>query len=138
MRLTGYFTIDFLALTRFGEMGRVSIAMDTATPVHGRDVIIVEDLIDTGLTLATLRRIFEARGVASLAVVTLPAIRFTPSTASNTRRPPASCSLVDAATSDITQLMVSMASRIRREPVACSLTAVVTCSVARFSSPPGR
>jgi len=64
-------TIDFLALTRFGEMGRVAIAMDIGVPVEGRHVVLVEDLIDTGLTLATLRRIFEARDVASLSVVTL-------------------------------------------------------------------
>ncbi len=63
--------IDFLALTRFGEEGRVSIAMDTLSPVEGRDVIIVEDIIDTGLTLTTLLRLIEARNVASLAVATL-------------------------------------------------------------------
>lgn len=63
--------IDFLALTRFGEMGRVAIAMDTLSPVEGRDVVIVEDIIDTGLTMTTLLRLFEARDVASVAVATL-------------------------------------------------------------------
>jgi hypoxanthine phosphoribosyltransferase len=62
---------DFLLLTRFGEEGRVSIAMDTSIPLQGRHVILVEDLIDTGLTVATLRRVFEARGVASLTVIAL-------------------------------------------------------------------
>jgi len=64
-------SVDFLALTRFGEEGKVSIAMDTLGPLAGRHVILVEDIVDTGLTLATLRRLLEARGLASLEVVTL-------------------------------------------------------------------
>ena len=63
--------IDFLALTRFGAEGRVSIAMDTEVSLEGRDVIIVEDIVDTGLTLAALRRLLELRNVASLTTVTL-------------------------------------------------------------------
>ena len=63
--------LDFMALTRFGEQGRVSIAMDISTSVAGRDVLIVEDIVDTGLTLTTLRRLFEARNVSSLAVASL-------------------------------------------------------------------
>lgn len=64
-------SIDFLALTRFGEEGKVSIAMDTLEPLAERNVILVEDIVDTGLTLAAVRRLLEARGLASLAVVTL-------------------------------------------------------------------
>lgn len=64
-------SLDFLALTRFGEEGRVSIAMDTLESLAGRHVILVEDIVDTGLTLSTVRRLLEARGLASLAVVTL-------------------------------------------------------------------
>jgi hypoxanthine phosphoribosyltransferase len=63
--------IDFLALTRFGTEGRVGIAMDTGISLQGRDVVIVEDIVDTGLTLATLRRVMETRGVASLSTVAL-------------------------------------------------------------------
>lgn len=63
--------IDFLGLTRFGEEGRVSIAMDTKASLEGRHVILVEDIVDTGLTLTALRRMVELRDVASLATVTL-------------------------------------------------------------------
>lgn len=62
---------DFLALTRFGEGGRVRIAMDTAINLEGRHVLVVEDIVDTGLTLQMLRKIIEARDCASVATVTL-------------------------------------------------------------------
>ena len=63
--------VDFLALTRFGEGGRVRIAMDTETSLEGRHVLLVEDVVDTGLSLTVLRRLIAARDVASLATVTL-------------------------------------------------------------------
>lgn len=63
--------IDFLSLTRFGDEGRVGISMDTATPISGRDVIVVEDVVDTGLTLSYLLGLLETRDPASLATVTL-------------------------------------------------------------------
>jgi hypoxanthine phosphoribosyltransferase len=63
--------IDFLSLTRFGREGRVAIAVDSATPIAGRDVIVVEDIVDTGLTLSYLRGLLETRRPASLAAATL-------------------------------------------------------------------
>ncbi len=63
--------VDFLALSRFGEGGKVRIAMDTETSLEGRHVVVVEDIVDTGLTLSYLRRLLETRDVASLATVTL-------------------------------------------------------------------
>jgi len=63
--------VDFLALSRFGEGGKVRIAMDTEISLEGRDVVVVEDIVDTGLTLSYLRRLLETRDVASLATVTL-------------------------------------------------------------------
>jgi len=63
--------IDFLSLTRFGDEGRVGISMDTATPISGRDVIVVEDVVDTGLTLSYLLGLLETRNPASLVTVTL-------------------------------------------------------------------
>lgn len=62
---------EFLAVSRFGEGGRVGIAMDTSISLEGRHVVLLEDLVDTGLTLSFLRDLLETRRVASLATVTL-------------------------------------------------------------------
>ena len=63
--------VDFLALSRFGEGGKVRIAMDTEISLEHRHVVLVEDIVDTGLTLSYVRRLLETRDVASLATVTL-------------------------------------------------------------------
>ncbi len=63
--------VDFLLLTRFGTEGRVSVAMDTAISLEGRHVLLVEDIVDTGLTLSTLRRNLAVRDLASLNTVAL-------------------------------------------------------------------
>jgi hypoxanthine phosphoribosyltransferase len=63
--------IDFLSLTRFGEEGRVSIALDLSLSIGGEDVIIVEDIVDTGLTLASLRRIIELHEARTVRTVAL-------------------------------------------------------------------
>ena len=63
--------VDFLGLNRFGESGRIGIAMDLSTPVLDRDVILVEDIIDTGLTLSVLRRMMMDRGAKTVATASL-------------------------------------------------------------------
>lgn len=63
--------VDFMALRRFGESGRIGIAMDLSTPVLDRNVVIVEDIVDTGLTLTVLRRMIADRGAASVATAAL-------------------------------------------------------------------
>lgn len=63
--------VDFLGLNRFGESGRIGIAMDLSTPVFDRNVIIVEDIVDTGLTLKVLRRMMTDRGAASVSTAAL-------------------------------------------------------------------
>ena len=63
--------VDFLSLTRFGDSGRVQISFDTETPLVGRHVVLVEDIVDTGLTLSALRSFMETRDVASVSTVTL-------------------------------------------------------------------
>jgi hypoxanthine phosphoribosyltransferase len=63
--------VDFLGLNRFGESGRIGVTLDTSTPLFDRNVIIVEDIIDTGLTLATLRKMIIDRGAASVSTAAL-------------------------------------------------------------------
>lgn len=63
--------IDFMELHRFGESGRIGIAMDPATPVLDREVILVEDITDTGLTLSVLRRMILDRGARSVTTASL-------------------------------------------------------------------
>ncbi|MDK1019622.1 MAG: phosphoribosyltransferase family protein [Actinomycetota bacterium] len=62
---------DFLSLTRFGHEGRVSVALDVSIPLEGRDVLIVLEIVDTGLTLTTIQRLIEAHGARSVATVAL-------------------------------------------------------------------
>jgi hypoxanthine phosphoribosyltransferase len=62
---------DFLSLTRFGNEGRVSVAMDVSVPVDGRDVLIVLEIVDTGLTLATIQRLMGAHGARSVRTAAL-------------------------------------------------------------------
>lgn len=62
---------DFLALTRFGEGGRVRLAMDAAANLEGRHVLIVEDIVDTGLTLSLLIKTLQARNCAGVRTVAL-------------------------------------------------------------------
>ncbi len=63
--------VDMFGLTRFGEGGKVSLAIDVGTPLEDRHVVLVEDLVDTGLTLRSVWSMLEARSPASITVVTL-------------------------------------------------------------------
>jgi hypoxanthine phosphoribosyltransferase len=77
-------TIDFLAISRYApDSGRVRILKDLDIDVEGRDVVLVEDLVDTGLTLAYLLSHVRQRAPRSLDVCTLldrPARRIVPLT----------------------------------------------------------
>ncbi|MGH2630534.1 MAG: hypoxanthine phosphoribosyltransferase [Actinomycetota bacterium] len=65
----------FMAISRYGDaeesMGRVQILLDVDIDLAGRDVILVEDIVDTGLTLRYLVGVLLARGPASLEVCAL-------------------------------------------------------------------
>ena len=67
--------IDFMAVSSYGSSTRTSgvvrIVKDLDADLTGRDVIIVEDIVDSGLTLSYLRRNLAARNPASLEVVAL-------------------------------------------------------------------
>jgi hypoxanthine phosphoribosyltransferase len=66
---------DFMAISSYGQStkssGVVKIIKDLDTSVEGRDVLIVEDIIDSGLTLNYLIDVLERRNSLSVTVVTL-------------------------------------------------------------------
>jgi hypoxanthine phosphoribosyltransferase len=68
-------TMDWMAVSSYGSgtksSGVVRILKDLDTDLHGRDVIIVEDIIDSGLTLSWLRQNLVSRGAASVEIVAL-------------------------------------------------------------------
>ena len=67
--------IDFMDISSYGSgtssSGVIRILKDLEEDVAGRHVLIVEDIIDTGLTLSYLKRSLLARGPASLEICTL-------------------------------------------------------------------
>lgn len=67
--------LDFMAVSSYGDgtksSGVVQIVKDLDADITGRHVIVVEDIVDTGLTLEYLIRTLEAREPASLDVCTL-------------------------------------------------------------------
>ncbi len=64
-------TPEFLALTRFGEEGTVSVTLDLGEPIADRDVLLVLEIVDTGLTLGTIHRMLGTRGARSIKTVAL-------------------------------------------------------------------
>jgi hypoxanthine phosphoribosyltransferase len=65
--------VDFLELAAYsgGHAGAVRLLKDLDTPIVDRHVLVVEDVVDTGLTLNFLARTLSLRGPASLSAVTL-------------------------------------------------------------------
>jgi len=68
--------VDFLAISSYGmgqreSSGAVRLIMDLKSDIAGRDVLIVEDIVDSGQTMDYLLRLFWAREPASLHVCTL-------------------------------------------------------------------
>jgi hypoxanthine phosphoribosyltransferase len=68
-------SIDYMSISRYGgateSMGRVRIVKDLDEDIGGRDVIVVEDIVDTGLTLGYLISVLESRNPASVQVCAL-------------------------------------------------------------------
>ncbi len=68
--LEGDSTLDFIAVSSYGSStkssGQVQFLKDLDASIEGRDVIIVEDIVDTGLTLNYLQDILRARAPRSL------------------------------------------------------------------------
>ena len=67
--------IDFLATSSYGSgvssSGAVRILKDLNTPIEGRNILLVEDIIDSGHTLSYLLRILQERRPASIRIMTL-------------------------------------------------------------------
>lgn len=73
-RIDTHVEMDFMAVSSYHggtkTSGEVKMIMDLDTPVKDRDIIIVEDIIDTGLTLKYLKELLEHRG-AKVTIVTM-------------------------------------------------------------------
>jgi hypoxanthine phosphoribosyltransferase len=67
--------LDFVAVSSYGEStrssGEVRVVKDVGHPVEGRDILIVEDIVDTGLTLRYLIETLHARRPASVSTCVL-------------------------------------------------------------------
>lgn len=70
-----YLDIDFMAVSSYGDAtetsGEVKILKDLDAQIKGKDILFVEDIIDTGRTVKYLMELFEYRGAASIKVCTL-------------------------------------------------------------------
>jgi len=68
-------TLDFIAVSSYGAAtktsGEVRLVKDLDQGLEGRDLLVVEDIVDTGLTLNYLLNLLKARGPRSLKVATL-------------------------------------------------------------------
>lgn len=67
--------IEFIAVSSYGNStessGRVHIKYDLQQDITGRHLVIVEDILDSGNTLAFLKQYFMTKGAASITIVTL-------------------------------------------------------------------
>lgn len=74
-RVDTYLEMDFMDVSSYGNStvssGEVKILKDLDTSVEGRDILILEDIIDSGLTLSYLVELFRYRKANSIKIVTL-------------------------------------------------------------------
>jgi hypoxanthine phosphoribosyltransferase len=67
--------IEFMAISSYGSStrtsGEVRIMKDLDVPIEGRDILVVEDIVDTGLTLSYLLSNLESRGASSVKLAAL-------------------------------------------------------------------
>jgi len=70
-----HLTMDWMAISSYGKgtksSGVVRLLKDLNTDIHGKDVIIVEDIVDTGLTLDYMMQNLQSREPASLEIAAL-------------------------------------------------------------------
>ncbi len=74
-RVDAYIEMDYMDVSSYGNAtvssGEVKIIKDLNTSVEGRDVLIIEDIIDSGMTLSYLVDLFKYRKAKSIKIVTL-------------------------------------------------------------------
>ncbi|WP_240338487.1 hypoxanthine phosphoribosyltransferase [Peribacillus alkalitolerans] len=74
-RVDTHLEMDFMDVSSYGNStvstGEVKIIKDLNTSVEGRDILIIEDIIDSGLTLSYLVELFRYRKAKSIKIVTL-------------------------------------------------------------------
>jgi hypoxanthine phosphoribosyltransferase len=67
--------VEFMAISSYGSStrtsGEVRIMKDLDVPIEGRDILVVEDIVDTGLTLSYLLANLESRGASSVKLAAL-------------------------------------------------------------------
>ena len=67
--------IDFMVVSSYGSgvksSGVVKIVKDLDVPLAGKDILIVEDILDSGLTLSFIKELLESRGPRSIRIATL-------------------------------------------------------------------
>ena len=112
--------MDWMAVSSYGagttSSGVVQIRKDLDTDLHNRHVLIVEDIIDSGLTLSWLLKNFASRGAASVEVLAL------------LRKPEAAKVQVDCGTSASTSPPSSSSATASTTP-----SAIATCATWRSS-----
>lgn len=72
--ITIYVTLDYMSVSSYDGMsstGAITIKKDVESVVQGKDVIIVDDIIDTGVTLLNIKKYFEEKNVNSIKTVCL-------------------------------------------------------------------
>ena len=73
--LTMPVTLDFMSVSSYGDQfvssGRIKIIKDLDEPIENRDVIVIEDIIDSGKTLSHLLKLLSARNPKSLKLCSL-------------------------------------------------------------------
>jgi hypoxanthine phosphoribosyltransferase len=74
-RMDTHLEMDFMDVSSYGNStvssGEVKILKDVDTSIEGRDILIIEDIIDSGLTLSYLVELFRYRKAKSIKIVTL-------------------------------------------------------------------
>ncbi len=73
--ISGDVEIDFIAVSSYGAgtktSGEVKMVKDLSSPIKGKNIIVVEDIIDTGVTLSYLKRLLASREPKSLKICSL-------------------------------------------------------------------